>query len=96
MVINNIIGSKSKLAARLVIEAGRINRNITVTVSTRSPEAPVITGRTQRRSGWHKVTEYPVLPNGRKDYVRFLKETVYKDIWIRCATRGGRSVIYVR
>jgi hypothetical protein len=95
MIIHNNTKA-SKVAARVINEAGEINRLIEVTISEQAPESTRNTGTIPRMKGWNVMTEIPVNVNGRKDYVRFLKETKYREIWIRLSTSGGKSRIYVR
>jgi hypothetical protein len=86
----------SKIAARLFNNAGSIKKSVTVTVSEHSPESIQLTGKLSRTVGWRQVTVIPLRQNGRKDYIRFIKETTESEIWIKVSTAGGRSKIYVR
>jgi hypothetical protein len=95
MIIHNNTKA-SKVAARVINESGKVNRLIEVTISERSPESTRNTGTIPRVRGWIIATDIPVNGRGRKDYVKFLKQTKYRKIWIRLSTSGGRSRIYVR
>lgn len=76
--------------------AGRIKKQITVTVSEHGPESIKLTGFLPRTKGWRVALNVPIRKNNRKDYIKFLKETKEKEIWIKVSTAGGRSKVYVR
>jgi hypothetical protein len=95
MIIHNETKA-SKVAARIINEAGRINKAIEITISERSPESINRTGTIPRKKGWRDADNVPLTSRGRKDYVAFLKGTKEYEIYIRLATNGGRSRIYVR
>ena len=76
--------------------AGRINKDIRVTISEHSPESTMTTHRKPVTDGWKIAIDVPVSKTGRKDYIEFLKKTKYKEVFIRLATFGGRSKVYVR
>ena len=86
----------SKVAAHIRNMAGRIKKQITVTVSEHTPESIQLTGKLPKTSGWRVVLAVPLKYNGRKDYMRYLTETKEKEVWIKLSTAGGRSKIYVR
>ena len=86
----------SKIAARLIREAGRINRDIRVTVSEHSPESSRRSGCLPQTEGWQIEADMPTLSNGRKDYVSYLMKTQYREVYIRLSTIGGKSKVYVR
>ena len=94
LIFNNT--TASKVAARIINEAGRINKDIRVTISERSPESIKYSKTIPRKQGWMIADKVPVNKAGRKDYVRFLMGTQYKEVFIRVATAGGKSRIYVR
>jgi hypothetical protein len=94
-----LICNKTKaswVAARIVNMAGRINKDIKVTISEGSPESTQLTGTIPSVRGWKIATDVPLSRTGRKDYIEFLKKTTYKEVHIRLATVGGRSKVYVR
>jgi hypothetical protein len=95
MIIHNDTKA-SKVAARIIREAGRINRRMEVTISDHAPESVKLTGTIPGKRGWSIETDIPLKANGRRDYVRFLKETRYTTVFIRLSTKGGRTVIYVK
>jgi hypothetical protein len=87
---------KSRVAARLVREAGRINRMISVIVSETAPESTRRTGRKPLTAGWQVVADLPLNSKGRIDYVEYLKKTAYTEVFIRVGTKGGHPKIYVK
>lgn len=95
MVIKNET-KDGKIAARIINFAGKINKNIRVTISERSPESIRMTGTIPSKSGWMLITDIPQNQANRNDYVQFLKDTKYKEIHIRVSTQGGHSKVYVR
>lgn len=86
----------SKIASRIRNLAGRIKQQITVTVSEHGPESIKLAGFLPRTNGWRITLNVPIRKNNRKDYIKFLKETKEKEIWIKVSTAGGRSKVYVR
>ena len=86
----------SKIAARIRNMAGKIKQQIMVTVSEHGPESAKLTGFLPRTKGWRIALNVPIRKNNRKDYIKFLKETKEKEIWIKVSTAGGRSKVYVR
>lgn len=95
MKIKDTTGN-SKVAARIRNMSGRIHRQLIVTVSEHGPESIQLTGALPRTRGWRVALDVPIKKNGRKDYVRYLQVTDYKEIWIKVSTAGGRSKVYVR
>jgi hypothetical protein len=94
MVIDNRTKA-SKVAARIINNAGRINKDMRVIISEHAPESTIMTGTTPGAAGW-KIAECPRKANGRNDYIAFIKSTNYKTVYIRLSTIGGRSVVYVK
>jgi hypothetical protein len=86
----------SWVAARIINMAGRINKDIKVTISEGSPDSTQRTHKKPVTNGWVIAQDVPVSKTGRKDYIEFLKKTKYKEVHIRLATVGGRSKVYVR
>lgn len=74
----------------------QIKKELTVTISIHAPESSGLTGKIPRSNGWKLVTIFPIKQDGKKDYIRLIKETNEKEIWIRLSTAGGRSRVYVR
>ena len=95
MKLTDVTGN-SKVAARIRHMVGKIKKQITVTVSEYAPESIQLTGSLPRTKGWKVALDVPIQKNKRKDYVKFLKETKEKEIWIKVSTIGGRSKVYVR
>lgn len=87
---------RSKIAAKIRNASEKFKSNKTITVSEHGPESVRLTGCLPRTKGWRIETVIPIKANGRKDYIRFIKETKEKEIWIKVSTSGGRSKIYVR
>ena len=86
----------SKIAASIRNAASSIKNSVIVTVSERSPESIRISQRLPRTGGWRLITDIPIKRNGRKDYIKFIKATKEKEVWIKLSTNGGRSKVYVR
>jgi|WetSurMetagenome_2_1015567.scaffolds.fasta_scaffold642002_2 hypothetical protein len=95
MIIDNRTKA-SKIAARIINAAGRINRDIHVTISELAPECTRNTGTTPGAVGWKVVNEFPLLSNGRKDYIGYLMSTSAKRVYIRLSTIGGKSKVYIK
>ena len=89
-------GGKSKIAALLRRNYNKIPTNMVITISDNAPESIKTTGRLPKSVGWRTITQAPLKTNNKKDYVKFLSRTVYREVWIRTASIGGRSTIYVR
>ena len=87
---------KSKIAATIKKVAGRIKNDVHVTISEHAPESIKRTGALPRTKGWRIMTEVPMKTGFRKNYVKFLQETKYKEVWIRVSTLGGPSKVYGR
>ena len=85
-----------KVAAKIRNAAVRINKEIKVTISEQAPESVKISGTIPKSEGWLVVEKIPLTESGRKDYIRFISETKYQEVWIRVSTAGGCSKIYVR
>ena len=95
MKITDLTGN-SKIAARIRMMSGRINRQLIVSISEHGPESIQLTGALPRTKGWVIAHDVPIKKNKRKDYIKYLMYTKYKEIWIRVSTAGGRSRVYVR
>jgi hypothetical protein len=96
MIIIDATKARSKVAARIRRNEGRIKNQIVVTVSQYSPESIQLTGALPRTKGWRLLSSVPLNKYNRKDYIKFLMETSEKEVWIKVSTKGGRSKIYVR
>jgi hypothetical protein len=95
MKLNEETG-RSKIAAKIRNSADKLKDDLEITVSEHGPESLRLTGYIPRNKGWRTETKIPLMPGGKKDYIRFLRETKEKEIWIKVSTAGGRSRIYVR
>jgi hypothetical protein len=97
-LIDNTGGGK--IAAMITNVQDKLLKHTSVTVSVLAPESVQVTGCLPRSKGWHVALDVPLKANKgpykRKDYIRFLKETRYKEVWIKVSTSGGHSRIYVR
>lgn len=88
--------TENKAATRIISEAGRVNKDITVTISERSPDSIRYSHRLPATQGWTIVQKFPIDMALEPDYAKFLKRTKYKEIWFRVASSKGRTKIYVR
>jgi len=95
MKIQDITG-KSKVAARIRNLKGRIKKHITITICEHGPESVQLTGSLPRTKGWRVALDVPIKKNGRKDYIKFLQLTDAHEVWIKVATAGGKSKVYIR
>jgi len=102
-IIND--SGRSKIAAKIRntlftvkdgIEVPILNKKIKVTISSHAPESVKLTGALPRTRGWKLITIVPIKENGRKDYIKLIKQSAEKEIWIKVSTAGGRSRVYVR
>ena len=78
------------------IEVPILKKNLTITISENAPESARLTNKLPRTQGWKLITIVPIRENGRKDYIKLIKETKEREIWIKVSTAGGRSRVYVR